>query len=151
MQMFSLFLTLTLGAQTWMHTDGLPRPRDYTTASSPITPVTPAVIEQLPWNVVRPGVRRRVASSDRLTIVQLELTGLSHEPLTTHSHPHDQITVVLEGRCLVQVGEEQREIGPGGCYVVPSNVVHGMRPLSERCVIMDTFTPARDDFQTPAR
>jgi hypothetical protein len=45
------------------------------------------------------------------------------------------------------VGEEEREISAGGAYVAPSNVHHGMKPLTRRLMLVECFTPAREDFR----
>ena len=113
-------------------------------------PVSPAIVDNVPWETVGPGLRRKVYFCDRLTLVWLEVTSTGTPPLTTHSHPHDQVTFVLEGRARVRVGDQEREIGPGGGYIVPSNVVHGLQPLTPRLLILDTFTPTREDFRPVA-
>lgn len=62
-----------------------------------------------------------------------------------HSHPHVQSTFVQSGRFRFQRGDESFEIGPGDAFVIASNVVHGCVCL-EPGVLIDGFTPRRDDF-----
>ncbi|MBI4871719.1 MAG: hypothetical protein HY814_09130 [Candidatus Riflebacteria bacterium] len=38
-------------------------------------------------------------------------------------------------------------MGPGGAYVVPGNVPHGLQVLSTHLVLLDVFTPVRGDFR----
>ena len=44
------------------------------------------------------------------------------------------------------VAGESFEVGPGDAFVVPSGAAHGCRALGEPGVLIDTFTPRRDDF-----
>ena len=63
-----------------------------------------------------------------------------------HSHPHVQSTFVKAGRFEFTVAGETFEVGPGDAFVIPSNAVHGCHALGEPGVLIDTFTPRRDDF-----
>jgi quercetin dioxygenase-like cupin family protein len=128
-------------------------PRDYD-LMEPIKPVKPAIFpaESSVWQQAGEGMRRKVFFNDRLTMVLLEIDRplKQGEKLTCHYHVHEQITYVLEGRIRVQVDEEVHDIGSGGCYVVPSNIHHGILPLTRKVIIMDVFTPAREDFRPAA-
>ncbi len=62
-----------------------------------------------------------------------------------HNHVHVQSTYVKEGRFLFTLGDEQREVGPGDSFVIPSDMVHGCVCL-EPGTLVDCFTPRRDDF-----
>ena len=46
-----------------------------------------------------------------------------------HHHPYDETFVILEGRVLVQVGDESIEGGPGDIVIGPPNVPHGFTNL----------------------
>ena len=92
-----------------------------------------------------PGVTRRViADSPALMVVRFrfEQAGAEGRP---HSHPHVQSTYVESGRFRFAVGDETREVGPGDAFVIPSGAVHGCLCL-EPGVLIDAFTPRRDDF-----
>ena len=52
-----------------------------------------------------------------------------------HQHPNEQIVLVLEGRVIVQLGEEEREVGPRGGYLVPSGVLHGMTAVEDAVLL----------------
>ena len=59
-----------------------------------------------------------------------------------HKHEHDQISVVLEGRMLLTVGEETREVGPGDMWFAPAGVRHGGEILgNEALVFVDIYVP----------
>ena len=62
-----------------------------------------------------------------------------------HSHPHVQSTYVESGRFRFTLGEEEREVGAGDSFVIPSGLTHGCVCL-EPGTLVDCFTPRRDDF-----
>lgn len=62
-----------------------------------------------------------------------------------HSHPHLQATFVRSGRFEFTIAGHSFEVGPGDAFVIPSNAVHSCKAL-EAGVLVDTFTPRRDDF-----
>lgn len=62
-----------------------------------------------------------------------------------HNHPHVQSTYVESGRFLFTLGGEEREVGPGDSFVIPSQMIHGCVCL-EPGKLIDCFTPRRDDF-----
>lgn len=64
---------------------------------------------------------------------------------SVHSHPHSQSIYVESGRFLITVGGKEQELGAGDSAFVTSNVMHGAICLEEG-VILDIFSPAREDF-----
>lgn len=139
------------GAQAqYLRTDGEQHPRDYR-QRTPLQAVSPQLFDQVPWETVGPGQRRKVLFNDRLTMVLLEIVDApSQAALTTHYHAHDQITLILEGKALVRVGQEERQVEAGAAYVAPSNIHHGLKPLTPRFVLVECFTPTREDFRGSA-
>lgn len=88
--------------------------------------------------------RRVLAENGELMLVEFRFAadGVG----APHSHPHVQSTFVQAGRFEFTVAGETFEVGPGDAFVVPSNAVHGCRALGEPGVLIDAFTPRRDDF-----
>jgi quercetin dioxygenase-like cupin family protein len=91
------------------------------------------------------GVTRRVlADSPELMLVEFAFAdGAEGLP---HSHPHVQSTFVKAGRYAFTVGDASFEVGPGDAFVIPSGVTHGCKLLEGPGVLLDSFTPRRDDF-----
>jgi quercetin dioxygenase-like cupin family protein len=63
-----------------------------------------------------------------------------------HTHPHEQITLVERGRVLFVVDGEERVAGPGDVLHFPSDLPHGATMLDEEVVLVDIFSPIREDF-----
>ena len=63
-----------------------------------------------------------------------------------HSHDkHEQVSYIVKGSFEVMVGEEKRIITKGDSFYAGLNIPHGVVAL-EDSVILDVFTPIREDF-----
>lgn len=90
------------------------------------------------------GVTRQIlAENPELMIVAVDFAAGARGAM--HHHPHTQATLVQSGRFSFTVAGETFEVGPGDCFVVPSDAEHGCVCL-EPGRLIDTFTPRRDDF-----
>ena len=65
-----------------------------------------------------------------------------------HSHPHEQITLVERGRVQFTVEGQPVLASAGDVLHFPSDVSHGATMLDEEVVLIDIFTPIREDFLT---
>ena len=63
-----------------------------------------------------------------------------------HSHPHEQVGMVLEGQAHFFVGDEDRILGPGDMYTIPGNVKHRVVALDGVVKALDIFHPIREDY-----
>ena len=93
------------------------------------------------------GTERRIlAYEDSLMAVEVSFeTGSEGAP---HTHPHTQLSYVLSGSFRYSVEEESVILNPGDSIVVPGGLVHGTVCL-EKGVLLDVFTPKREDFLKP--
>lgn len=62
-----------------------------------------------------------------------------------HSHPHEQMTCVLKGSFDIDMGGEKGRVRQGDVFYAAPDVVHSVRALEES-VLLDVFTPQREDF-----
>jgi quercetin dioxygenase-like cupin family protein len=93
-----------------------------------------------------PGlIRRTLVSSDKLMICRFDLEKGVEIP--GHSHPQDQAGYVVSGKIRVSVEGESSDLGPGDSYSASSGAVHSAIAL-ERSVVVDTFSPPREDYRT---
>ncbi|MFO7742108.1 MAG: cupin domain-containing protein [Anaerolineae bacterium] len=85
------------------------------------------------------------------TMMVLNATLPGHS-VPTHSHPHEQIGMVLRGRAILRIGDEERKVGPGDFYCIPAGVPHSDTCLGDDpFVMLDIFHPAREDFLDQVR
>jgi quercetin dioxygenase-like cupin family protein len=90
------------------------------------------------------GVVGRIVGGDRVTVAVIELDPDSVVP--EHSHEHEQIGVCVTGSLDFRVGEERREVGPGGTWSIPGGVPHEVRTGREGAVVIETWAPKRNDW-----
>jgi quercetin dioxygenase-like cupin family protein len=100
--------------------------------------------QSVPWVQLGPGNRRRVLVS-RPELMQVEFGFDAGAVGALHSHPHVQASYVAEGEFDVTIDGVTTRLGIGGSFIVPPNVVHGVKAITAGRLI-DCFTPRRDDF-----
>ncbi len=90
---------------------------------------------------------RYLGHTDKLMMVVIDFDdGPKERPDPPHSHPHEQISYVVEGELMVHIGDTVTKLAPGDLFAVPPDVLHTIQPLSSHVRLVDTFTPLRDDF-----
>ncbi len=104
--------------------------------------------DDVAWEDLGKGSKRKAWFNDTMTVALFEIVGGDQRPTPPkHHHPHEQIGYVIEGRALVTLGDKTEEIVPGGVYIVTANVPHTVKPLTHRLVLLESFTPTREDFR----
>ena len=89
-------------------------------------------------------IAARSLHGERITLSVVEL-----EPgavVAEHQHENEQLGIVLRGLMSFRVGDERRELGPGGTWVIPSNTPHEATAGPDGAVVIDVFAPTRDDW-----
>lgn len=90
------------------------------------------------------GVTRRVlAYEDNLMVVEVLFEEGSVGAL--HSHPHEQITYIIEGEFEFDIGGEKKILKAGDTTYKEPEIVHGAVCL-KKGKLLDIFTPYRADF-----
>ena len=92
-----------------------------------------------------PGFLVRVASGERLMLAYITLK--PHAEVTLHSHAEEQMGIILEGEFELTIGDETRLVKKGDMYLIPSNVTHGGVTHSEGVLVLDAFSPPREDYK----
>src|SRR5581483_10178709 len=55
------------------------------------------------------------------------------------------------GSLTFRIGEEERELRPGGMWAIPADVPHEVRVGPDGAVVVEAFAPRRDDWAALAR
>ena len=90
------------------------------------------------------GVSRKVLAYDE-DLMSVEVHFEKGAVGAKHTHPHTQISYVLEGKFEATIGGEVRIISKGDTYITEPNAPHGVTCL-EAGALLDIFTPMRRDF-----
>jgi quercetin dioxygenase-like cupin family protein len=104
--------------------------------------------DSLPANSPAQGIDRRIVTGQQLMACRLHFDPDVVTPL--HRHPHEQMTLVLQGRVRFTIEGEERLVAAGEVVHFPSNVEHGATMLGEEVVLVDIFTPVREEFLVPS-
>lgn len=92
-----------------------------------------------------PGVRIRTSWLERLMTSVVHFA--PHSVVENHSHPHEQMGIIVSGHAEFTVGGVTQTLGPGDLYRIPSNVVHKVVALDEPVKAFDVFSPVREDYK----
>ncbi len=79
----------------------------------------------------------------------LMLSLVNFEPgsvVPDHSHPHEQMGMMISGQLEFTVGGVTKVLGPGEIWRIPGGVVHRVRALDGPAVALDIFHPIREDY-----
>jgi quercetin dioxygenase-like cupin family protein len=99
---------------------------------------------KIPSQRIAEGIDRQMVVGERLMMCRLTLQ--PHVETPVHSHPHEQMTIVERGRVRFTIDGGSREVAAGDVLNFPPNVAHGATMLDEEVVLIDIFTPIREDF-----
>jgi len=93
---------------------------------------------------VKPGVDfRTLAFGERTHLTEFRLAKGSVIP--QHQHPHEQTGYLVSGRMTFVIAGESFETRPGDGWNIPGGVSHSVDVL-EDCVVVEVFSPVREDY-----
>ena len=98
----------------------------------------------IPIERIADGIERQMIWGERLMVCRLRFA--PRVVTAVHSHPHEQITLVASGRVLFTIEDQVREVSAGDVLHFPPGVRHGATMLDEEVVLIDIFSPIREDF-----
>lgn len=93
------------------------------------------------------AVRARRLEGERITLAVVELAPGAVVP--EHRHPHEQLGICIRGDVRFRVGDEMRDLGPGGTWRVTSGRPHEVVAGPEGAIVIDVFAPTRSDWDFP--
>ncbi|MFW9904120.1 MAG: cupin domain-containing protein [Candidatus Thorarchaeota archaeon] len=101
-------------------------------------------LKAIPEREVVPGFKGKFIHSDNVTIIHWDIT--AGAKLLEHNHPHEQITNIINGELELTIKGKTKVLKSGDLVVVPSNVKHSGRAISD-CYAIDVFYPIREDYK----
>jgi len=100
--------------------------------------------ETIPVERPSEGIERQMVVGNNLMICRFRFA--PHLVTPEHSHPHEQMSIVVRGRVRFFVEGEERVAGPGEVLHFPPECWHGATMLEEEVELIDIFSPLRQDF-----
>ena len=107
-------------------------------------------IDDMSQGIVRTltdGITTRIFPGEKsmVSIVRIEPNAVG----AIHSHPQEQWGLILEGSAVrIQDGEEIK-VKKGDFWVSPSGIKHGVIGGPDGAVILDVFSPPREEYTRP--
>ncbi len=98
---------------------------------------------------VAPGCKLKTPFGENLMLSRVEMEDAAEIPL--HDHPHEQAGIMISGTLRLTIGDETRTIGPGEMYLIPPNVPHRAIAEGGPVVVLDVFSPIREDYVAKMR
>ena len=92
-----------------------------------------------------PGVNITTCAAEKMMMSYVVLEPKAE--VAEHSHPHEQVGMVLEGTAIFFIGDESQTLAEGDMYRIPGNVKHRVKVLDEPVRALDIFCPVREDYR----
>jgi len=108
------------------------------------TPMPFVNLHELEAKELNPGFKGNIIHSVNMTIGYFDVK--AGAVLPEHSHPHEQVTTILEGEFEMTVNGATEALGAGSAAVIPSGAIHSGRAITD-CRAIDAFHPVREDWR----
>lgn len=95
-----------------------------------------------------PGIKRQMVVGKNLMMCRFTFEPFLVTP--EHTHPHEQMTLVIKGKVKFIIDGEAKIVSPGDVLHFPPNNRHGATMLDEEVILIDIFAPIREDFLNPS-
>jgi len=91
-----------------------------------------------------PGIKRQMVVGQNVMMVRFTFEPLLVTP--EHTHPHEQMTLIIKGRVRFFIEGVETIVSAGDVLHFPPHNRHGATMLDEEVVLIDIFSPIREDF-----
>jgi len=98
----------------------------------------------IPVEQVADGIQRQMLVGEQMMICRFRFAPFLVTP--QHDHPHEQMTIVERGRVRFFIEGKERIASAGDVLHFPSHCWHGATMMDEEVVLIDIFSPLREDF-----
>lgn len=98
----------------------------------------------VPVESLADGIERQMLWGERIMVCRLRLR--ARTVTAVHTHPHEQITLVERGVVEFTIDGHRRIARAGDVLQFPPHVPHGATMLDEDVVLLDIFSPVREEF-----
>jgi len=104
--------------------------------------------DQIPVEHPAAGIERQMVIGQNIMVVRFRFVPFLVTP--EHTHPHEQMSLVISGRVRFFIEGKETIASAGDVLHFPSNCLHGATMMDEEVVLIDIFSPVREDFLAPA-
>jgi quercetin dioxygenase-like cupin family protein len=90
-----------------------------------------------------PGFFGRFIHSANMTVAYWDIKAGSSIPV--HHHVQEMMVNVITGQLALTIGDETRVLEAGMAAIIPSNIPHTAKAVTD-CKVIDVFYPVRTDY-----
>ena len=101
--------------------------------------------EKIAPKVLAPGVTAKIASGERMMLSLVTFAPDAVVP--THSHPHEQMGMIVSGTLEFTIAGETRVLAGSGMVFVPGGVPHAAKAGPGGALALEVFSPPREEFR----
>jgi quercetin dioxygenase-like cupin family protein len=101
--------------------------------------------EQCSHHEIFPGVQIHTTAGQKMMLSSVEFA--PHAAVQPHSHPHEQMGLLLEGELTFVIGDETTLVRPGEMWRIPGGVIHSATAGDRPVKALDVFCPIREDYR----
>ena len=106
---------------------------------------TVVTTKEVPIVQLAGGVETHILAGKNMTLSFATLASNTYAPV--HSHPHEQMMIVVSGEMDAIVDGKYYRVKPGNVVPIAGDVLHGAQTYDEAVEIIEVFSPARKDFE----
>jgi quercetin dioxygenase-like cupin family protein len=101
--------------------------------------------ENIAPKVLAPGVTAKIASGGKMMFSLVTLAPNTVVP--THTHPHEQMGMLVSGTMEFTIKGETRTLSGNGMYFIPGGAPHAAKVGPGGAVALDAFSPPREEYR----
>lgn len=101
---------------------------------------------RIPVTEPAPGIKRQMIVGQNVMMCRF-----TFDPFLVtaeHTHPHEQMTLIVKGRVRFFIDGTENIVSAGDVLHFPPHNRHGATMMDEEVVLIDIFSPIREDFLT---
>ncbi|MEQ1644711.1 MAG: cupin domain-containing protein [Pyrinomonadaceae bacterium] len=99
---------------------------------------------KIPVSSPAPGIKRQMVVGQNVMMCRFTFDPFLVTP--EHTHPHEQMTLVVKGRVRFFIDGVENIAAAGDVFHFPPHNRHGATMMDEEVVLIDIFSPIREDF-----
>ena len=100
--------------------------------------------DKIPVEQTAEGIERQMVVGENIMVCRFRFAPFV--VTAEHSHSHEQMTLVVQGKVKFIISGEERIVSAGDVLHFPPYNRHGATMLDEEVILIDIFSPIREDF-----
>jgi len=101
--------------------------------------------EELSPRTLAPGITTKLAWGEKLMFSLVTLQPDAAVP--PHSHPHEQMGMLVSGELELTVAGETRRLTGNEFYLMPGGVPHSAKAGPGGAIAIEAFSPPREEYK----